>query len=119
MFILLDPTNKHAQEFLIYCKTQDTRRGSKVQHHPRLTPLIIFAEEFFIYLKIQDGRRRSKIKFRLKNNILAWQTYPVHPIGTKFGRIILVDHPRNKHTEEFLTYSKIQDDCCDCHYGKL
>ena len=32
MNILLDPTNKFAQEFLIYRKIQDGRRGSKVQN---------------------------------------------------------------------------------------
>ena len=32
MNILLDPTNKFAQEFLIYHKIQDGRQGSKVQN---------------------------------------------------------------------------------------
>jgi hypothetical protein len=32
MDILLDPKNKSAQEFLIYRKIQDGRRGSKVQN---------------------------------------------------------------------------------------
>ena len=79
------------------------------------------AKEFFIFLKIQDGRRRSKIEFQqnlLKNRILAWQMDPVHRICTKFGRKILLN-PRNKLTEEFLTYRKIQDGRRGRHYGKL
>ena len=39
------------------------------------------------------------------------------PIRTKIGRNILFD-PRNKLTE-FLTYHKIQDGRCGCHYDKL
>ena len=38
MDILLDPSNKPAQEFLIYRKIQDGPRGSKVQNRPNLTP---------------------------------------------------------------------------------
>ena len=36
--ILLDTSNKPAQEFLIYCKIQDGRQGLKVQNRPNLTP---------------------------------------------------------------------------------
>ena len=42
MDILLDPKNKSAQEFLIYCKIQDGRQGSNVQNRPNLTPQITF-----------------------------------------------------------------------------
>jgi len=42
MDILLDPKNKSAQEFLIYRKIQDGRRGLKVQNRPNLTPEITF-----------------------------------------------------------------------------
>ena len=42
MDIQLDPSNKPAQEFLIYQKIQDGRRGSKVQNRPNLTPQITF-----------------------------------------------------------------------------
>ena len=42
MDIQLDPSNKPAQEFLIYPKIQDSRRGLKVQHRPNLTLQITF-----------------------------------------------------------------------------
>ena len=42
MDILLDPSNKPAQEFLIHRKIQDGRRGSKVQNRPNLTRQIPF-----------------------------------------------------------------------------
>ena len=38
MNIELDPSNKPAQEFFIYRKIQDGRRGSKVKNRPNLTP---------------------------------------------------------------------------------
>jgi hypothetical protein len=40
MDILLDLKTKSVQEFLIYCKIQDGRQGSKVQNRPNLTPQI-------------------------------------------------------------------------------
>ena len=43
---------------------------------------------------------------------------PFHPIWTKFGRHILLN-PRNKLTEEFLIYRKIQDGRHGRHYSKL
>ena len=42
MDILIDSSNKPAQEFLIYRKIQDGRQGSKVQNRPNLTPQITF-----------------------------------------------------------------------------
>ena len=43
-----------------------------------------------------------------KNHILAWQLDPVHPIWTKIGMDMVFD-PKNKPTEEFLIFLKIQD----------
>ena len=52
----------------------------------------------------------------------AWQMDLFNPIWTKFalkfGRQLLLN-PRNKLTEEFFTYRKIQDDRRGRHYGKL
>ena len=57
-------------------------------------------------------------KFRLKKHISAWQMDPVHVIWTKMGKYMLLN-PRNKPTEKFLTYRKIQDGGHGRHYHKL
>ena len=106
-FTKFDPTNYISARHLNPVHPIWTKFGMniKVDHRNKA------AGEFSIFLEIQDGCRRSKIEFRqnlLKNRISAWQMEPVHQIWTKFGRIILPT-PRNKLTEEFLTYPKIQD----------
>ena len=68
MNIELDPSNKPAQEFFIYRKIQDGRRGSKNQ---------------------------TTTKFDPTNHISARHLVPVHQIWTKFGMNILLD-PSNK-----------------------
>ena len=106
-FTKFDPANYISARHLNLVHPIWTKFGMDIQVDHRNKA----AEEFLIFLKIQDGHRRSKIEFRqnlLKNRISAWQMDPVHPIWTKFGRKILLN-PRNKLTEEFLTYRKIQD----------
>ena len=49
MDILLDPSNKPAQQFLIYRKIQDGPRGSKVQNLPNLTSQITFRLGIWIW----------------------------------------------------------------------
>ena len=42
MDIQLDHLNKAVQEFIVYRKIKDGRRGSKVQNRPNLTPIMTF-----------------------------------------------------------------------------
>ena len=69
-------------------------------------------EELLSFIEIQDGRRGSKIQFFtnlwLKNDILALQMEPVHPIWTKFGMDILFHHS-NKPVNKFHILIEIQD----------
>ena len=128
MDILLDPSNKPAQQFLIYRKIQDGPRGSKVQNLPNLTSQITFrlgiwiwfirfghnlAWTYFLTLqtslrknfsfiaksKMAAGGQRSKIDST--NHILALHLDPVHPIWTKFDMDILLDLLTNL-TDKFL-----------------
>ena len=114
-----DPTNYISARHLDAVHLIWTKFGMDILVYPKNKHVEL--EEFFICLKFQDGRRRSKIefqtKFLLKNHISTWLTHPVHPIWTKRGRNILLNH-RNKSIKEILTYRKIQDGCCGRHYGK-
>ena len=128
MSMLVTPKNEPIEELLIFLKIQDGGLWSKVQNRPNLTsqitfqlsisiPFIRFGQNFaWTYKLTLETKLRKKFtffwnsrwppaaknwistKFRLKNHISAWQTDPVHPIWTKFGRHILFD-PRNKPTE--------------------
>ena len=138
MDILLDPKNKSAQEFFIYRKIQDGRRGSKVQNWPNLTPQWHFSSAFGsrssdldkiwhehtswpykqvcarIYQLAQNPRWPPEVKglkstkFDPQNHISARHLVLVHQIWTKFCMNIQLD-PSNKPAQEFLIYPKIQD----------
>ena len=125
MDILLDPSNKPAQEFFIYCKVQNGHRGSKVQNRPNLTPQIPFWLDSGIYIirfgqnlawiyfltlqtslrknlsvktksKMAAGGQRPKLnKFDSTNHSLARHLDLVHQIWTNFDMNILLD-PTNK-----------------------
>ncbi len=114
MDILLDPKNKSAQEFLIYHKIQDGRRGPKVQNWPNLTPQWHFGSAFGsrssdlkkkwhehtswpykqvcarIYQLEQNRRWPPEVKgpkstkFEPTNHISARHLDSVYPIWTKF-----------------------------------
>ena len=72
-----------------------------ILHDTRSKP----GDKFFIFLKIQDGRRQSKVQkstqFDPTNHILAWHLDTIHPILTKYGIDILLDH-MNKPVDKFL-----------------
>ena len=76
MDILLDLKNKSAQEFFIYRKIQDGRRGSKIQNWPR--------------------------QIWPHNDISALHLDLVHQIWKKIGMNILLD-PTNKFAQEFIS----------------
>ena len=84
MDIQLDLSNKPAQEFRIYWKIQDGRRGVKSPKSTKFDPSYP------------------------TNHFSAWHLNPVHLIWTKFGMDILLDH-KNKSAQEFLINRKIQD----------
>jgi hypothetical protein len=84
MDIQLDLSNKPAQEFRIYWKIQDGRRGVKSPKSTKFDPSYP------------------------TNHFSAWHLNPVHLIWIKFGMDILLDH-KNKSAQEFLINRKIQD----------
>ena len=118
MDILHNPSNKPAQEFLVYRKIQDGRQGSKVQNRPNLTPQITFWVSISISF-IRFGQNLAWTYFltlqsTLRKNLSVSSKSKMSAVGQR-SKIVQIWPHKSHFGSAFGSHSSDLDKICHEH----